>query len=626
MALKNNFDEIIREWFFIHPNGFAEKPYNKIDIAALQEAMKSLNYSTNIIQEVIKSLNETDIVKNKKTGNVYTVQNHNPDTQDLIKKDASDDEIKKARQSTEKETSTQKQTKSKSLKQELIDKKVKQHMDADLRITNLEVRAEIEYEDKVEQKKLEELSELRKSVKTLDGSFKDRAITLVAIGHLYGKRNNSGFGKNMFGQIDRDQLELNKETLLAGYDDAIPEKVEKFVRGVRNQKVSEEFVERSFNTLPKHLQAALSGKGKVGDKEIGPAGGHFLGYKKQDGSITSDANDPDINKDENGKLEAVRGKVPNKNRAKLVWRMYLEQGGIDAYTGLPLDIEEMDLEHVVGFKNSDKGEPTTEDYANREHEANHVLTSSKANQNKSDMSMKEFFEKQVDPLKDKTPEEFTQLEKGVEKANEITPRTEQTALRLMDDIKYKLKGGGTTTDANDPNVDKTDLGTPKPASATLSANITPQSLQEEFSYDDEQYESIKGGLLKEIKDPSDSKKIKGLKSKIGKRTINAMGLPGGIQDPSGRRTNSISGSDNFYRGFLLSMAGAPSEEKQKYKQGWHEAAKLASSQEVRAQGRSAQSIAFVKHLREKGLVSDEILNNPKYGKLFKYKNKAGEVV
>ena len=95
-----------------------------------------------------------------------------------------------------------------------------------------------------------------------------------------------------------------------------------------------------------------------------------------------------------------------------------------------------------------------------------------------------------------------------------------------------------------------------------------------------------------------------------------MGLPGGIPDPSGRRTNSISGSDNFYRGFAISMANSSPEERQKFKKGWHEASKLASSKEVRAQGRSAQSITFVKHLRENGLISDEILNSPKYGKLF----------
>ena len=46
---------------------------------------------------MLHNLNEDDIVKNKDSGNIYTVQTHNPDTQDLIKKDASDDEIEKVK-------------------------------------------------------------------------------------------------------------------------------------------------------------------------------------------------------------------------------------------------------------------------------------------------------------------------------------------------------------------------------------------------------------------------------------------------------------------------------------------------------------------------------------------------
>ena len=42
-------------------------------------------------------------------------------------------------------------------------------------------------------------------------------------------------------------------------------------------------------------------------------------------------------------------------------------------------------------------------------------------------------------------------------------------------------------------------------------------------------------------------KIKNMKSKIGKRTLMAMGLPRGYPDPSGRRSIAVSGSDNFYR-------------------------------------------------------------------------------
>ena len=244
--------------------------------------------------------------------------------------------------------------------------------------------------------------------------------------------------------IDRDQLNKNKETLIAGYDDAIPEKVEKYVRSVRKNKVTERFVNDSYEALPKPLQEALKRKGRAGE-DAAKGGGHFLGYKANSGVetyTTSDVNDPNIQKGKDGKPEAVRGNTGTTERAKVCWRIYLEQGGVDAYTGLPLDIEEMDLEHVVGFQNSDKGKPTGEDYANREHEANQVMCSSRANQQKTDLSMKDFFEQRVDPLNDKTPEDFEALDKGLKQANEITTTAEQVALSLQDNVRYKLKGGG----------------------------------------------------------------------------------------------------------------------------------------------------------------------------------------
>ena len=151
----------------------------------------------------------------------------------------------------------------------------------------------------------------------------------------------------------------------------------------------------------------------------------------------------------------------------------MEQGGVDAYTGMPLDLESMDLEHVVGFQNKDKNDPPTdEEYLNREHEANQVMCSSRANQQKTDLSMKEFFETRVDPLNDKTPEDFEALDKGLKQANEITTTAEQVALSLQGDIRYKLKGGGDTTNPDDPNVVKSDAGTPKVADATLGEKVT----------------------------------------------------------------------------------------------------------------------------------------------------------
>ena len=57
--------------------------------------------------------------------------------------------------------------------------------------------------------------------------------------------------------------------------------------------------------------------------------------------------------------------------------------------------------------------------------------------------------------------------------------------------------------------------------------------------------------------------------------------------------------------------------------------KLASSDKVRERAKTDkgyQQRVLIKHLRDKGLISDEILNDKKYGKLFRYKNEKGEVV
>ena len=477
------------------------------------------------------------------------------------------------------------------LKDKLVNDDVSKIMNADERISDLEARTRWKEEGKETAKQVAALENVRESIKTLDGSYKDRAALLQAVGFLYTGRSNSGIGKNNLGLIDRDQLNKNKETLIAGYDYAIPEKVEKYVRSVRPNKVPERFVNDSFDALPKPLQEALKRKGRAGD-DAAKGGGHFLGYKAVSGGetyTTSDVNDPNIQKGKDGKPEAVRGNTGTTERAKVCWRIYLEQGGIDAYTGLPLDIEEMDLEHVVGFQNKDKGKPTGEDYANREHEANQVMCSSRANQQKTDLSMKDFFESRVDPLNDKTPEDFKALDKGLKQANEITTTAEQVALSLQGDIRYKVKGGGDTTNPDDPNVVKSDAGIPKVADATLGEKVTAPLLEEHFRLEDEKYVNIKKSLLGEgggVTDPDDVKKIKGLKSKIGKRTLMAMGLPRGVLDPSGRRSVPISGSDNYYRNFLGKMAAKPYGERQKFKDGWQDGMLLVGSEAVRSKAKT----------------------------------------
>ena len=626
-----DLNEILVEWAYRTNDGKPDVKSNA-KLLTLEGVLKDFGWSREARAELLNTLMETDIVKNKDSGNIYTVQNVNKDKHILVKKDASDDEIAKV---TKKKVDKEK-TKDDSedivskLKKEL-EGEISDHLDYKSRLSNIEARADFEEDIKKEEKLKKELRELRDSISTIEGDFKDRAATLVAIGHLYGRRENSGFGKNNLGLADRDQLFKNKENLMELYDDAKPDLVEKGVRKVRKNKVSEDFVNESFDTLPKPLQEALSRKGKVGkpaDKK------HFLGYEKEDGSITSDVNDPDIKKDENGKPVIKRGGLPSKDRARLIWRIYLEQGGIDAYTGLPLDLESMDLEHVVGFNNDDDGEPSMDDYLNREHEANHVLCSSRANQLKSDSSMKDFFESKVDILKDKTPEDFERMEKGFKQANELTPTTEQTALRLMDEVSYKKKGGGAISKSEyeslpedeRPELQTTDAGTPRVATARLNENVTVETLSQEFENEDKYYKEVRDTLLENTDDKKEREKILRIKSKIGKRTLNALGLSAQVIGPDGRRTNAISNSDEFYRAFLESMADASPEEQQELKKAWFEASRLAASEEVRAKGKPEQTNQFRKFLREKGIPSDKVLENPQYKKLWSYKNDDGETV
>ena len=494
----------------------------------------------------------------------------------------------------------------KELKGKLVDPEVSKIMNADERISDLQARTEWKNENKEDAKEVQELEHLRKSIGELDGSYRDRAVLLQTIGFLFTGRKNQRLGKNNLGIIDRDQLNKNKETLIAGYDDAIPEKVEKYVRSVRPHKVPERFVRDSFNALPKELQESLKRKAKVGDV-ISEAGGHFLGYKAinpktKEEYITSDRDDVNVQKGEDGKSEIVRGNTGTTSRALSVWRIYLEQGGVDAYTGLPLDLEEMDLEHVVGFENKDKGKPTAKDYANREHEANQVLCSSRANQQKTDLSMKDFFEQRIDPLKDKSPEDFEKIEKGYEQANEVTSVAEQTALSLQGDVRYKLKGGGNTTNSDDPNIKRSETGVAQVEDATLDEKITKKVLQNYFKIEDDKYNNIKTTLLKEggVTDPKDKKKIGDLASKLGRRTVQAMGLARGVGDPSGRRSNPIYGSDTGYRKFLTAMADKPYEERQLYKDVWREGIDLVGGDEIRAMARDkkvSQTKVFDAYIR-----------------------------
>ena len=396
-------------------------------------------------------------------------------------------------------------------------------------------------------------------------SATDKKSFLVSMAHAktFEGRVNAGAGKNNLGYADVQNLMANRDRLIKGYGDGSPEQIKKFVDSVRTIEVSDDFVDTSYDVLPEAFKKSLKGKGQVtNDKYVSDDKAHkdihYLG-KNEDGTVK-------------------RGMASTNDRAKLMWRIYLEQGGRDAYTGLPLDIQSMDLEHVRGFNNKDGGKPGKEQWEQRENDDNMTLIYSNINQTKVDLSMKDFFEQRVDPDKDKSEEDFGGIEKIFDKQNEI--------MSVGEELSKTLLGEG---------------------GKGLGDQVTREVLKEHFGSDDTRYSDLREEFKKVATDPKDKKKANGMKSKMGKTLLKATGLARGITDPSGRRTVAL--QENVYRGFLESMAGAKSSDRQKYMDGWAEAIKAGNDERTPK--------AVNRKLIELGLIDQEILDDKKAGRVFR---------
>ena len=257
--------------------------------------------------------------------------------------------------------------------------------------------------------------QFREKLKNIpDQATRDSYVQAVNFANTFMGRVNAGKGKTALGMADTQTLKANEGRLMAGYGSGSPEEVEKFVRSCRPIKISDEMLDASFDVLPAAFKDSLSRKGNVGTKYL-KGKGHFLGYN-EDGSVK-------------------RGGTGNNDRAKLAWRLCLEQGFKDAYTGLPLNLDDMDLEHVVGFNNKDNGDPNDDDWANREHEKNMVMINTNINQKKNEFSMGKFFELRVNPLEDYTEEMYDNRDRAFDEQNRIIGASEQLSKKLMKNKK-----------------------------------------------------------------------------------------------------------------------------------------------------------------------------------------------
>jgi len=587
--MKFNTNKILAEWAYCVDDG--QPNVSNVDhVNHLREVLYNFGLPHKFIVEYVSSIQEIDF-SNQAAFTAYDAK-HKMRKTTKVNIAGKATTAGAASTATPAKTPEEKEKMSTELKKQ-ISLNVESHMDPKIRIQNLAIQAEWDLDGKEEAKAIKALAHLAEKIDASTGNISERTSKLVALAWISPDRKNSGYGKNMQSKFQRDAVlkDPNKQRLLDVYDEAKPENVEKGVRAIRKRKVSEQEVIDSFNALPPDLQQKLGGKGRVGAKN---KNNHFRGYIAigEDGKeyTTSDFKDPNIQKDENGKSQVDRGSVPSKDRAILIWRIYLEQGGMDAYDGEPLQIQDMDLEHLVGFNNSDNGAPTLDDALNREHDANFVLTASSMNQTKKDMSMPDYIKHVQKNEADRDDEYYERMSSVFDEANATKSVTEERALASMDVIEYKIKGGGSILkteydkipDESKPKLTRTDDGTPRTKSATLSPNIDQNAVELIFEQDEKIYAELKGTFLEDKSIDKDEKDdIKSIKSKIGKKHIQAMGLPGGAKDPSGRRTSKLGSTDGFYKGFVNQMASVPYEDRKLLKEVWRKAVRHIETDEVR---------------------------------------------
>lgn len=400
-------------------------------------------------------------------------------------------------------------------------------------------------------------------ISKMDEQKRNSYIALVANARKYTFRENKGVGLNSLGRFDVEQLALAKDRMLNNYDFEDKDSVEKFVRSVRNNEVDDEFVDATFELLPKDLKTSWGKKGMAAKGELGK--NHFMGYDK-------DGNE-------------MRGQG-GVSRAKMIWKMYLEQGGRDAYTGLPLKIDNIDLEHIRPASGA-KGD--LEEFKTREHEKNQVLVNSNVNQSKSELSMKEFFEKKVDPLVEKGDAYWDTRSTVFDYRNSI-PKTESEMMSLFLDGK------------------------------NIVEDMTPDLFMEMMLNHESGLKKTKKELGASAKETGDKEIIETwskieTQSSLAKELIMGLGLPRGYDkgkniEGSKPRSNSL-GSDNYYRGVFLSMVGKPPEEQERVKKIYRDAIRYAENS-------GGGDRAFASYMVENGGIDVKAVSKyPSISKIFK---------
>ncbi len=422
----------------------------------------------------------------------------------------------------------------------------------------------------------------RKSLsKMTDQASRANMKQALALASTYTGRVNSGAGKIALGLVDYETLKSNTPRLVAGYGSGTPEEVKKFVESTRVYNVSDEEVDAFYEMLPQKLKNGFNKAGTIAPSYRG----HYLGQ------------------DENG--EAIRGTLSasTSQRGKIVARLLLEQGLRDAYTGLPLDLNQVDLEHVVGFNNNDYGKATQNEFNERENINNFVLTASNVNQLKADKNMQDFITTEVDKLDSFTEEDFDARDDLTNRSNDInTAGSTLSALFLNEGQK---PGGD------------------------LAKMISPQASFENFdSYDPRNRQRTKD-INTQINKFAKGKGINlsKVKNRMGYETMKKLGLGSYIPkaptlNDQGKvvkegRGNQSKFDDKIYVAFLSSVMAKDDAGRTMGRGAWDNA-RQAAMDAMQASGNNGDGKrALIGSLIESGYIDQRFLDDKEFRRILK---------
>lgn len=430
---------------------------------------------------------------------------------------------------------------------------------------------------------------IRERLKNIKGEATQNTMRqAMALGSTYVGRVNSGAGKNSIGMIDHESLLANEDRLVSGYGDGSPEAIKKFVDSVRTVEVDDQTVSDFYDLLPEKLQNFFN---KAGDTGSGYKG-HFLGYN-EDGSIK-------------------RGGTGNRDRGLVVARLLLQQGFRDAYTGLPLDPNKIDLEHVVGFNNSDNGKPTQEDWDNRENLDNFVIIASNINQTKRENNMSDFLNGSVHTLDNYSEEDFQTRDDLFSDANRITSTAAKVGKFFVNDNK---------------------LTTSELRKLPLDELLAPSVTKENFDAYNKNDRKLVSEINKQLKAFAKGKNMKAkdapkVENRLSYDLFKNLGITTSIPKPPtfdkdgvmkkpGRGSQSKF-DDRIYSAVLSTALGDGKENLRKFKDRWNEQIKNVKDymNTYNPDGESGYRF-FINNIIKEGLIDKSFLEDEDFAKLLK---------